>query len=127
MANDLVTSSTVVRKQTVHYSVSEVTNPTLYASILAGTSNIPPNSFVTLITTGGVRSTRITPDISQTWDLSEAITLTTSSVSDALKAKTAINALALVTTPNATGLITAQDLANANKVAINAVINALKS
>ena len=93
MANDLVTSNTVVRKQTVHYSVSEATSPTLYASIIAGTSKLPQNSFVTLITSGGVRSTRITPDISQTWALSEAITLSTASVSDALKVKTQIAAL----------------------------------
>ena len=127
MANALVTSKTIVREQTVHYSVSEVTNPTLYASIIAGTSKLPPNSFVTLITSGGVRSTRITPDISQTWALSEAITLSTASVSDALKVKTAINALAVVSTANASDPATTQALSNANKVAINAVINALKA
>ena len=107
MANDLVTSNTVVRRNTVHYSVSEATNPTLYASILAGTSNLPPNSFVTLITTGGVRSTRISPDISQTWALSEVITLSTASVSDALKVKTQIAAL--------TGASTSADIVAALK------------
>lgn len=45
--------------------------------------------------------------------------------SDASKA--AITALAPVTTANATDLPTAQALANANKVAINAIIAALKA
>jgi hypothetical protein len=40
---------------------------------------------------------------------------------------TAVSALALVTTPNATDLPTAEALANANKVAINAIIAALKA
>ena len=127
MANDLVTSNTVVRRNTVHYTVDQTTNGTLYSAILAGTSKLPPNSTVTLVTSGGVRTTKITGDTEAAWSVAEAITLSTASVSDALKAKTAINALALVTTPDATGLMTVQDLANANKVAINAVIAALKS
>lgn len=96
--SDLVTQKTVVRRQTVHYTVSEATNKTLYDAIIAGTSKLPPNSFVTLITSGGVRSTRITPDNETTWTLSEAITLSTATVSDALKAKTAINALSPAST-----------------------------
>jgi len=88
--SDLVTQKTVVRRQTVHYSVSEATSPTLYASIVAGTTKLPQNSFVTLITTAGVRTTKMSPDIEQTWALSEAITLSTTSVSDALKVKTQI-------------------------------------
>jgi hypothetical protein len=43
------------------------------------------------------------------------------------KDKAAIVALTAVTAPNATDLTSAQTLANANKVAINAVIAALKA
>ncbi len=127
MANDLVTSNTVVRRNTVHYTVNQTTNGTLYSAILAGTSKLPPDSTVTLVTSGGVRSTRITPNSETTWALSEAITLTTTSVSDALKAKTAINALTAVSTANASDPATTQALANANKVAINAIIASLKA
>ena len=127
MANALVTSNTVVRKQTAHYSVSEVTSPTLYASIIAGTSKLPKNSFVTLITTAGVRTTKMSPDSPETWNLSESITLSSATVSTALSTKASIAALALVTAPNGSDPATTQTLANANKVAINAVIAALKS
>lgn len=127
MANDLVTSKTIVRRNTVHYSVSEVTSPTLYASIIAGTSKLPQNSFVTLITTAGVRTTKMSPDSPETWNLSESITLSSATVSTALSTKASIAALALVTAPNGSDPATTQTLANANKVAINAVIAALKT
>lgn len=65
----------------------------MYSAILAGTSKLPPDSTVTLVTSGGVRSTRITPNSETTWALSEVITLSTASVSDALKVKTQIAAL----------------------------------
>lgn len=52
---------------------------------------------------------------------------TTAEVSTALKAKTQINALAAVTAPDATDEASAVTLANANKVAINALIAALKA
>lgn len=52
---------------------------------------------------------------------------TTAQVAAALKAKTQIAALAAITTPNATDEATAITLANANKVAINAIIAALKA
>lgn len=52
---------------------------------------------------------------------------TSAEVSTALKAKTQINALAAVTAPDATDEATAITLANANKVAINAIIAALKA
>ena len=91
--SDLVTSKTIVRRNTVSYTVDQTTNGTLYSAILAGTSKLPPNSTVTLVTSGGVRTTKITPDSETTWALSEAITLSTASVSDALKVKTQIVAL----------------------------------
>lgn len=46
---------------------------------------------------------------------------------DTAASKAAITALATVTTANATDLATAVALANANKVAINAIIAALKT
>lgn len=52
---------------------------------------------------------------------------TSAEVSTALKAKAQITALAAVTAPNATDDPTAWALANANKVAINAIIAALKA
>lgn len=52
---------------------------------------------------------------------------TSAEVAAGLKAKAQIAALAAVSAPNATDLATAQTLANANKVAINAIIAALKA
>lgn len=93
MANNLVTSNSIVRRQVVHYTINETTNATLYASIVAGTSKLPANSTVTLVSTGGIRNTRMTPDVEQTWSLSESITLSSANVSDALKVKAQIAAL----------------------------------
>lgn len=127
MANELITSNTIVRKQAVHYTVSEATNGTLYSAILAGTVKLPANSFVSLVTSGGVKTTKLVGDVEQTYALSEGITVSSASVGDALKAKTAINALTAVATANASDPATTQALANANKVAINAVIASLKA
>ncbi|QYW06648.1 hypothetical protein uav_117 [Pseudomonas phage UAVern] len=52
---------------------------------------------------------------------------TTAEVGTALKAKTQINALAAVSTPDATDATSAATLANANKAAINLIIAALKA
>lgn len=52
---------------------------------------------------------------------------TTEQVSNALKAKTQIAALTAVSVADATDATTAAALANANKVAINALIAALKA
>lgn len=52
---------------------------------------------------------------------------TSAEVAAGLKAKAQIAALAAVSAPDATDLETAQTLANANKVAINAIIAALKA
>lgn len=52
---------------------------------------------------------------------------TSAEVAAALKAKAQIAALVAVSAPDATDLATAQTLANANKVAINALIAALKA
>lgn len=52
---------------------------------------------------------------------------TTAEVGTALKAKTQINALAAVSVADATDATTAAALANANKVAINLIIAALKA
>lgn len=52
---------------------------------------------------------------------------TSAEVSAGLKAKTQVNALAAVTVADATDATTAAALANANKVAINAIIAALKA
>lgn len=52
---------------------------------------------------------------------------TTAEVGTALKAKTQINALTAVSTVDATDAATTQALANANKVAINAIIAAIKA
>lgn len=52
---------------------------------------------------------------------------TSAEVAAALKAKAQITALVAVSAPDATDLATAQTLANANKVAINAIIAALKA
>lgn len=54
-------------------------------------------------------------------------TPTSAEVGNALKAKTQVNALAAVSVADATDGATAATLANANKVAINAIIAALKA
>lgn len=78
------------------------------ASIGAGTSNLALGT-----TASTAKAGNYTP--------------TSAEVGNALKAKTQVNALSAVSVADATDGATAATLANANKVAINAIIAALKA
>lgn len=128
MANELINNLTIARKLDKHLTIKQTNQSALYSAILAGTQTLPPNMVITLVaTSGNARTTKITGDTEAAWSVAEGITVSTTSVSDALKAKTAINALAVVSTANASDPATTQALANANKVAINAIIASLKA
>jgi len=127
MASPLINNLTTARKLDKHLTISQVDQPTLYAAIVAGTQTLPPDMLITLVATGGAKTTKITGSTEASWSSAEGITVSSASVGDALKAKAQINSLALVTAPNATDAGTNLTLSNANKVAINALINALKA
>lgn len=90
----LVTSKTAVRQKTVHYVVSQTADSATYSALLAGTIKMPANSLVTAIaTSGNTRTTKLAGEVDTVWSAAETFTLTSSSVSAALKLKPEIAAL----------------------------------
>lgn len=101
---DTLTGATVVGKAVMKATDAAAAR----TAIGAGTSNLAVGTTATTAKAGNY-------------------TPTSTEVGNALRTKTAINALAAVTVADATDATTAAALANANKAAINAIIAALKA
>lgn len=127
MASPLINNLTTARKLDKHLTISQVDQPTLYAAIVAGTQTLPPDMLITLVATGGAKTTKITGSTEAAWSVAEGITVSSASVGDALKAKTQIAALTADATAAATDLPTVITLSNNLKTKLNLVIAALKA
>lgn len=53
MANELVSTKSVIKNKLKYFEVSQVKDPTVYAAVLANTYKLPDYSFVALVASGG--------------------------------------------------------------------------
>jgi len=126
--NKLVTNKTKVQKVKDLYVVDQADQATLYASIVAGTTVLPDNSYVKLIDNSNAELLRLT-GVKSTWATSFPVggAPSTAQVSAALAAKTQIAALTANATADGSDAATTQALANSLKTSVNAIIAALKA
>lgn len=120
MANALINAKTIAGRKIQPLIVKQAIDPTLYTSVSNGSVLLPPFTQVTLVTSGGVATTKQTLDAESTWANAK-------SVGSSAASSAAIAALTPVSQADATDLASAQALANANKAKINAIIAALKA
>ena len=118
MSSPIINSKTVARRVTAHYTIDQDLDSTLYASVLANSTLVPANSFVTLISSADVKTTRLVGNADSTFANAEALTVA---------GKAQIAALSTTAVADATDLASAVTLVNALKVKVNAIITALKS
>lgn len=119
MINELNNSKTVVKRAAAFYTVDQATDSALYSSIVAGTTLLPENSLVRLITTGDVQTIKFSPD-GGTWATAQNVGTSAASLA-------AITALTPDASPTATDLPTTLVMVNSLKTKVNAIIAALKA
>jgi len=120
MANNLTSSKTVVREAKTLFIVDQSVDSALYTAVTGGTVTLPPNSFVQVITSGDVVTTRLT-------GATEAVWASASPVGASGASQAAVAAITSIATADATDLATSLVLLNICKAKINSLISALKA
>lgn len=119
MANELINSKTVARHLKVLYIIDEDVDGTLYDAIVADEVTLPEASFVQLITSAGVATTKLVG--------SAAVWSEAGSIGSSAASQEAVADLDAIATIDAVDPATTMALVNICKAKINEVIAALQS
>lgn len=120
MASALINSKTESVRISSILTVKQVDQGTLYSSIIAGTTLLPPNSIIKLVTTGGVGTLKITGDVEQTW-------ATASPLGQSVASASAVAGITTIATADPVDAATTQAMAILLKAKLNSLITALKA